>query len=282
MFDDLCLISEGQTLFCGPVDDVLSHFSTLGLHSPVGTNPAEFLADMISIDYSDPARSAECRDRISLISNAYEEKIAPTINVALDPSESPSKHVGHPLLTWWDQLSMLFGRSVRQVKRDRKSNMARIIPSITSALMFGMIYWRLGRDQSGIHNRLGFLMVRTPASFSVALEIPSDMCSMLETTSLKARPESVLFVCIGVGVCYKHGDAFNDKNVEGFPSGEKRCRSRTCAPQLPRPPVLVGQDCRGTSRRACSSAYFRLHPVPAGRSRRQCWKICKVFISTCG
>ncbi|KAJ8905228.1 hypothetical protein NDN08_001736 [Rhodosorus marinus] len=159
MFDDLCLLSEGETLFCGPVDGVLGHFSELGLTSPSGTNPAEFLADVISIDYSDPVRSAECRDRISSLSNAYREKIAPTITIMLDPSDYPSKHVGHPLLSWWDQLSMLFGRSVRQVKRDRKSNMARIIPSITSAIMFGMIYWRMGRDQSGIHNRLGFLMV---------------------------------------------------------------------------------------------------------------------------
>jgi len=159
MFDDLCLISEGQTLFCGPVDEVLGHFSAMGLPLPSRANPPEFLADMISIDYSDPVRSAECRDRISSLSNAYREKFAPTVNVSLDLNESSSKHVGHPLLSWWDQLNMLFGRSVRQVKRDTKSNMARIIPSITSALMFGMIYWRLGRDQSGIQNRLGFLTV---------------------------------------------------------------------------------------------------------------------------
>lgn len=52
MFDDLCLLSNGDLVYCGPADEVLQHFDALGHHCPEHYNPAEFVADLISIDFS--------------------------------------------------------------------------------------------------------------------------------------------------------------------------------------------------------------------------------------
>lgn len=54
MFDDLILLSEGRMLYSGPADQALPYFEQLGHKCPQHYNPAEFLADIISVDASTP------------------------------------------------------------------------------------------------------------------------------------------------------------------------------------------------------------------------------------
>jgi hypothetical protein len=50
--------------------------------------------------------------------------------------------------------------SVVQVTRDKSTNLVRGAMNITSALIFGSIFWRLGFKQSTIQDRMGLLQVR--------------------------------------------------------------------------------------------------------------------------
>ena len=52
MFDDVLLLTEGGCVYHGPAASALEHFSKQGFECPERYNPAEFLADLISIDYS--------------------------------------------------------------------------------------------------------------------------------------------------------------------------------------------------------------------------------------
>lgn len=61
MFDDLILLSEGQMLYTGPAKDALPYFEELGHKCPEHYNPAEFLADLISLDASAPEAQASSR-----------------------------------------------------------------------------------------------------------------------------------------------------------------------------------------------------------------------------
>ncbi len=61
MFDDLILLSEGRMLYSGPASEALSCFEELGHHCPQHYNPAEFLADLISVDASSPEAQQETR-----------------------------------------------------------------------------------------------------------------------------------------------------------------------------------------------------------------------------
>lgn len=61
MFDDLILLSEGRMLYSGPASQALSYFEELGHHCPQHYNPAEFLADLISVDASSPEAQQETR-----------------------------------------------------------------------------------------------------------------------------------------------------------------------------------------------------------------------------
>jgi hypothetical protein len=57
-------------------------------------------------------------------------------------------------------LRLLLARSWRQATRDKATNFARAGTNISSALIFGSIYFRMRRTQSTIQDRLGLLQVR--------------------------------------------------------------------------------------------------------------------------
>ena len=51
----------------------------------------------------------------------------------------------------------------RQITRDRATNIARAASNVSSALIFGGIFWRMGRSQSAIQDRMGLLQASTLA-----------------------------------------------------------------------------------------------------------------------
>lgn len=67
MFDDLILLSEGRMLYSGPADQALSYFEQLGHQCPPHYNPAEFLADIISVDASTPEAQQKTRQATDVI-----------------------------------------------------------------------------------------------------------------------------------------------------------------------------------------------------------------------
>ena len=54
---------------------------------------------------------------------------------------------------------LLLSRSWRQATRDKATNFARAGTNISSALIFGSIYFRMRRTQSTVQDRIGLLQV---------------------------------------------------------------------------------------------------------------------------
>ncbi|POR37899.1 ABC transporter G family member 15 [Tolypocladium paradoxum] len=52
LFDKLMLLAGGRTQFFGPVNDVLSHYESIGRQFPNHVNPAEFLLELVNIDFA--------------------------------------------------------------------------------------------------------------------------------------------------------------------------------------------------------------------------------------
>lgn len=55
------LLSEGQEVYCGPAAHAAAYFERLGHTCPPNYNPAEFFADLISVDTSSPAAELSTR-----------------------------------------------------------------------------------------------------------------------------------------------------------------------------------------------------------------------------
>ena len=58
LFDDLVLLSEGGLVYGGPAAEAVGYVRDQGFQCPPNYNPAEFLADLISVDHSSPEGEA--------------------------------------------------------------------------------------------------------------------------------------------------------------------------------------------------------------------------------
>ncbi len=53
----ILLAPGGKCCYIGNRTEVMEYFATLGYPCPTETNPAEFLIDLVSIDYEDPEQA---------------------------------------------------------------------------------------------------------------------------------------------------------------------------------------------------------------------------------
>ncbi|KAJ5407151.1 hypothetical protein N7465_008435 [Penicillium sp. CMV-2018d] len=69
LFDKLLLLSGGRTCYFGPVQDIESYFRKIDHSIPGNTNPAEFLLDIVSSDFSSGKESSQ--ERVKEIQHAW-------------------------------------------------------------------------------------------------------------------------------------------------------------------------------------------------------------------
>jgi hypothetical protein len=57
------------------------------------------------------------------------------------------------------QFKLLLHRSWRQITRDKATAIARLMSNLSSAVIFGAIFFRMQKKQSNIQDRMGLLQV---------------------------------------------------------------------------------------------------------------------------
>lgn len=167
-FDDIVLLTEGTLVYAGPArDDPLAYFSRFGYHCPDHVNPAEFLADLISIDYSSADSVYSSQKRIDGLVESFSQQTSAVLYATpLTRRESfkstrkfSEKAVVKKKGVWWRQFWLLLRRAWMQASRDGPTNKVRSRMSIASAIIFGSVFWRMGRSQTSIQDRMGLLQV---------------------------------------------------------------------------------------------------------------------------
>ncbi|CAL9122025.1 unnamed protein product [Musa acuminata var. zebrina] len=167
-FDDIVLLSEGALVYMGPAkDEPLTYFAKFGYQCPDHVNPAEFLADLISVDYSSAESVHSSQQRIDDLIEAFSKSsfmIQCTIPIMqLDDSKVSAKFGKKTMVKrrsgWWRQFRLLLKRAWMQASRDGPTNKVRARMSIASAIIFGSVFWRMGRTQTSIQDRMGLLQV---------------------------------------------------------------------------------------------------------------------------
>ncbi|KAF2136251.1 uncharacterized protein K452DRAFT_322531 [Aplosporella prunicola CBS 121167] len=61
LFDKLLLLSQGKTIYNGPVSAVQNYFAEMGHQMPLYMNPAEFLIDLVNTDFTQDQSAADDR-----------------------------------------------------------------------------------------------------------------------------------------------------------------------------------------------------------------------------
>ncbi|KAJ4709788.1 ABC transporter G family member protein [Melia azedarach] len=166
-FDDIVLLTEGALVYAGPAgDEPLTYFSKFGHTCPDHVNPAEFLADLISIDYSSAESVYSSQKRIDGLVESFAQQSSTilyatplTRKEGYKKSKLSKKTIVKKKGGWWRQFWLLLKRAWMQASRDGPTNKVRARMSIASAIIFGSVFWRMGRSQTSIQDRMGLLQV---------------------------------------------------------------------------------------------------------------------------
>ena len=67
LFDTLLLLSAGKTCYYGPVDEVGPYFDAIGFPVPLQFNVAEFVLDLVNVDFTDDTVAAENNNFLRVI-----------------------------------------------------------------------------------------------------------------------------------------------------------------------------------------------------------------------
>lgn len=161
MFDDLCILAKGQLVYFGEASQALAYFENLGYKCPEHYNPAEFLADLVAVDHSDSKEERDSEQRIQRLVSAWNAAAKEDHMDQTSTREEKGKglHVHRPACGLPRQVALLLRRSWRQITRDRATAISRASSQLSSAIVFSTIYWRMGRGQASIQDRLGLLQV---------------------------------------------------------------------------------------------------------------------------
>ncbi|ONI31623.1 hypothetical protein PRUPE_1G322600 [Prunus persica] len=167
-FDDIVLLTEGALVYAGPAhDEPLAYFSKFGYHCPAHENPAEFLADLISIDYSSAESVYSSQKRVDALVESFSQQSSLVLyatpitrrEVFNNRTKFSKKSRVQKKGGWWMQFRLLLRRAWMQASRDGSTNKVRARMSIASAIIFGSVFWRMGRSQTSIQDRMGLLQV---------------------------------------------------------------------------------------------------------------------------
>lgn len=161
MFDDLVLLAGGKVVYCGPADKSLQYFEQLGYICPEHFNPADFLADLISVDTSNHEEETKSKARVGKLVEEWEKADKGKLSLKIGPTNGNLDDglICSTSASPWRQFQLLFRRSWRQAMRDKATNKARLGVNLNSAIVFGLIFFRLKLTSATVQDRLGLLQV---------------------------------------------------------------------------------------------------------------------------
>ncbi|KAH8427299.1 putative ABC transporter [Aspergillus melleus] len=173
LFDKLLLLSGGQTCYFGPVSTVSSHFDSIGLPIPSNTNPAEFLLDIVSSDFTGD------QGQLDAIKSAWIQSPACTaLAQQIEGMETKGSgkvfmdEIGRPniFLVTMSLLHRLFIKSYRDVV----AYGIRIVMYLGLAIMMGTVWLRLHTSQEYIQPFINAIFFGSAfMSFMAVAYVPS-------------------------------------------------------------------------------------------------------------
>uniref|UniRef100_A0A5B7B222 ABC transporter G family member 7 n=1 Tax=Davidia involucrata TaxID=16924 RepID=A0A5B7B222_DAVIN len=191
-FDDIVLLTEGALVYAGPArDEPLTYFSKFGYLCPDHVNPAEFLADLISIDYSSAESVYSSQKRIDGLVESFSQQTSTILyatpltgrEAVKNSMNLRKKSIVKRKGGWWRQFWLLLKRAWMQASRDGPTNKVRARMSFASAIIFGSVFWRMGRSQTSIQDRMGLLQVAA---------INTAMAALTKTVGVFAKERAIV------------------------------------------------------------------------------------------
>ena len=153
-FDRLLLLSQGQTCYFGPVRDVYGYFGSIGYQIPQNTNPAEFLLDLVNVDFAtDNEDRTELQQKLETLHASWARHVSePKANSPQsDPPASPPALLGkQPAPRAFSTILILLHRMFLKSYRDVIAYGVRLAMYTCLAILMGTVWLRLSSTQESI------------------------------------------------------------------------------------------------------------------------------------
>ncbi|KAK3692840.1 P-loop containing nucleoside triphosphate hydrolase protein [Podospora appendiculata] len=155
LFDKLLLLSAGKPHYFGPVAGVASHYASLGYEVPLHVNPAEFLLELVNIDFAADRASAALR--LDNMQNAWAaspraKQLAAAVAAAEDTGarQAVELEVAETKPGLASLVVTLLHRSFVKSYRDVVAYGIRLAMYTGLAIMMGTVWLRLDAAQESI------------------------------------------------------------------------------------------------------------------------------------
>lgn len=187
LFDMLCLIAEGRTVYFGPAAEAAAHFASLGFHSPPHFNVADFVIDLLSVDHRSDEKETKTTARIEYVSSHYRDNVEQSILSHSDSvydrpqSLGQSGHIKNFSNNFLKEFFILARRTVLLMSRERQVNITRLSQTLVFGLLLGLIWLDAGRgttqgDRMAVLGVLFFLAINQcfDAAFGIIFSYASE------------------------------------------------------------------------------------------------------------
>ncbi|CAG8435922.1 8602_t:CDS:2 [Ambispora gerdemannii] len=172
LFDKLCILGRGRTLYLGGREEAIRYFENLGHKVPNNSNPADHFLDLINSDFLTDKADAE--KYLSEFVNGFEgseayEVMKSEINNLIekhkgdrDTRKISSKTTERYQQSFMRQTYILIIRCFKNALRNILLFWSRVILYVCLGLLMGTAWWKVGFHQTSIFERL------TTLYFSIA------------------------------------------------------------------------------------------------------------------
>ncbi|KAF4312866.1 ABC transporter G family member 15 [Botryosphaeria dothidea] len=155
LFDKLLLLSQGRTVYNGPVTDVNKYFTSLGYPIPMYTNPGEFIIDLVNTDFAQDRNKADER-LIALQEQWTRSECAKRVADEIENEVSSTSRSGEAGMEQGGSVNplriplTLTHRSLIKSYRDVIAYGIRIAMYMGLAILMGTVWLRLDTEQKNI------------------------------------------------------------------------------------------------------------------------------------
>lgn len=162
LFDDVYVLSEGECIYDGPLDKMLTSFESAGYICPNYYNPADYAIELASKEYGSDldtlisiAKSKYLQDgSLDEIKTTESSKLLNGANT--EDIKSNGKIDSHTYsykiypANYFEQYIIITKRSMRAMWRDILCVQLRVICHIVMAVLLGLVFWNIGDDASKV------------------------------------------------------------------------------------------------------------------------------------
>ncbi|OMJ29368.1 ABC transporter G family member 7 [Smittium culicis] len=206
-FDKVILMAPTCIIYFGTTKDSLEYFSSIGFNCPPLENPADFLIDIISIDYENSNNFKNSLDRIERLKRAWDEytKINGHIYVPrkdlFDSIMSSTSRSAIPFLTkelydsyelpswrnsWYTEFISLLKRSWIRQLRDKYALTSLFFSSFFTMFLLGFTFFNQTSGIFEITNKIGLIYL---IAVNMAIPVAIPLISVLTNEILVMTKE---------------------------------------------------------------------------------------------